>query len=103
MNDRTDLVAACSRIMDFYKHESCGQCTPCREGTGWLAKLCKRVAIGDGLPGDVELLGSVAHGIAGNSICALGEAAAWPMMGFLTKFRGEFEAKVAAAAAKGAA
>jgi NADH-quinone oxidoreductase subunit F len=98
-DDQTDVVALCSRIMDFYHHESCGQCTPCREGTGWLARVCKRVALGRGRPGDVELLGSIAHGIAGNTICALGEAAAWPMLGFLTKFRAEFEAKIAAAAA----
>ena len=80
------------RIMRFYAHESCGQCTPCREGTGWLARVCTRLAEGEGRPGDVDLLGNVAHGIAGNTICALGEAAAWPMMGFLTKFRADFEA-----------
>ncbi len=101
MNDRTDMVAACSRIMDFYAHESCGQCTPCREGTGWLAQVCKRIARGEGKPGDTDLLGSIAHGIAGNSICALGEAAAWPMMGFITKFRDDFEAAIAAAQKKG--
>ena len=97
MNDETDIVKACWRIMAFYMHESCGQCTPCREGTGWMAKVCKRVAFGAGKPGDADLLGSIAHGIAGNSICALGEAAAWPMMGFLTKFRDDFEARIAAA------
>jgi NADH-quinone oxidoreductase subunit F len=94
MDDHTDIVAAVSRIMDFYAHESCGQCTPCREGTGWLAKVCKRVAKGQGKPGDDDLLATIAHGIAGNSICALGEAAAWPMMGFLTKFREDFRAKI---------
>jgi len=96
-DDHTDVVQLVWRIMYFYRHESCGQCTPCREGTGWLEKVCKRIAFGEGKPGDVELLGSIAQGIAGNSICALGEAAAWPMMGFLTKFRADFEAKVAAA------
>jgi NADH-quinone oxidoreductase subunit F len=99
MDDHTDTVAVCSRIMDFYHHESCGQCTPCREGTGWLAKICKRVARGEGKPGDLELMGNIANGIAGNTICPLGEAAAWPMMGFLTKFRADFEAKIAAAGA----
>jgi NADH-quinone oxidoreductase subunit F len=93
-DDSTDVVALCARIMRFYAHESCGQCTPCREGTGWLARVCTRLADGDGKPGDVELLGNVANGIAGNTICALGEAAAWPMMGFLTKFRSDFEAKI---------
>ena len=92
-DDQTDVVALCSRIMGFYHHESCGQCTPCREGTGWLDKVCKRLANGQGKEGDVDLLGNIANGIAGNTICALGEAAAWPMMGFLTKFRSEFLAK----------
>jgi NADH-quinone oxidoreductase subunit F len=94
MDEDTDLVAVTARIMRFYAHESCGQCTPCREGTGWLARICTRLSRGEGRPGDVDLLGSIAHGIAGNTICPLGEAAAWPMLGFLTKFRGEFEAKV---------
>jgi NADH-quinone oxidoreductase subunit F len=94
MDDHTDIVKACWRVMKFYHHESCGQCTPCREGTGWLEKVCKRIADGQGKPGDVDLLATIAHGIAGNTICALGEAAAWPMLGFITKFRDEFEARV---------
>ena len=94
MDDHTDIPMACWRIMKFYAHESCGQCTPCREGTGWLEKVCRRVAFGDGKPGDVELLASIAHGIAGNTICALGHAAASPMLGFLTKFRPDVEAKI---------
>jgi NADH-quinone oxidoreductase subunit F len=93
MDDRTDLVAACARLMRFYAHESCGQCTPCREGTGWLARVCTRLADGQGRRGDTELLASIAHGIAGNTICPLGDAAAWPMLGFLTKFRADFLAK----------
>jgi NADH-quinone oxidoreductase subunit F len=94
MDEDTDLVAVCWRIMKFYAHESCGQCTPCREGTGWLARITRRLADGNGRPGDVDLCASIAHGIAGNTICPLGEAAAWPMLGFLTKFRGEFEARI---------
>ena len=94
-DDSTDVVAFCARIMKFYAHESCGQCTPCREGTGWLARVCGRVADGQGRPGDLELLANIANGIAGNTICALGDAAAWPMLGFLTKFRADFEAKLA--------
>ena len=101
MDDATDIPAVVARIMRFYNHESCGQCTPCREGTGWLARITTRLAKGEGRPGDVDLCASIAHGIAGNTICALGEAAAWPMMGFLTKFRPDFEAKIAAAAARG--
>ncbi|HEX7597332.1 MAG TPA: NADH-ubiquinone oxidoreductase-F iron-sulfur binding region domain-containing protein, partial [Polyangia bacterium] len=96
-DDSTDVVSLCARIMRFYAFESCGQCTPCREGTGWLARVCTRLAEGNGRPGDVDLLADVANGIAGNSICALGEAAAWPMLGFLTKFRADFEARPAQA------
>jgi NADH-quinone oxidoreductase subunit F len=93
LDDRTDLVAVCARLMRFYAHESCGQCTPCREGTGWLARVATRLAAGDGRKGDSELLAAIAHGIAGNTICPLGDAAAWPMLGFLTKFRADFLAK----------
>jgi NADH-quinone oxidoreductase subunit F len=97
-DESTDVVALCARIMKFYAHESCGQCTPCREGTGWLARVCQRLVDGDGRPGDVDLLANIAVGIAGNTICALGEAAAWPMLGFLTKFRADFEARLRKAA-----
>ena len=96
MDDQTDIPRALWRIMKFFAHESCGQCTPCREGTGWLEKVARRVASGDGKPDDLDLMASIAHGIAGNTICALGDAAAWPMLGFLTKFRADFEAKLAA-------
>jgi NADH-quinone oxidoreductase subunit F len=95
MDDTTDIPRAIWRIMKFFAHESCGQCTPCREGTGWLEKVSRRVADGNGKDGDLDLLASIAHGIAGNTICALGDAAAWPMLGFLTKFRADFEAKIA--------
>jgi NADH-quinone oxidoreductase subunit F len=95
MDDQTDIPRATWRIMKFFAHESCGQCTPCREGTGWLEKVSRRVADGNGKDGDLDLLASIAHGIAGNTICALGDAAAWPMLGFLTKFRADFEAKIA--------
>jgi NADH-quinone oxidoreductase subunit F len=95
MDDTTDIPRATWRIMKFFAHESCGQCTPCREGTGWLEKVSRRVADGRGKDSDLDLLASIAHGIAGNTICALGDAAAWPMLGFLTKFRADFEAKIA--------
>ena len=97
MDDQTDIPKALWRIMKFFAHESCGQCTPCREGTGWLEKVSRRVAEGNGKPGDLDLLAEIAHGIAGNTICALGDAAAWPMLGFLTKFRADFEAAIASA------
>ena len=99
MDEQTDIPRATWRIMKFFAHESCGQCTPCREGTGWLEKVSRRVAEGNGKDSDLELLASIAHGIAGNTICALGDAAAWPMLGFLTKFRADFEAKITRRAA----
>jgi NADH-quinone oxidoreductase subunit F len=98
MNEKADLIRVCWRIMKFYAHESCGQCTPCREGTGWLERVMRRFSAGDARPGDLDLLGSIAHGIAGNTICPLGDAAAWPMLGFLTKFRADFEARIQKAA-----
>lgn len=94
MDETTDIPMAAWRILHFFHDESCGQCTPCREGTGWLKAVAHRVAFGDGRRGDVELMASIADGIAGNTICALGDAAAWPTLAFLTKFRHEFEAKV---------
>ena len=100
LDDHTDIPKAVWRIMKFFAHESCGQCTPCREGTGWLEKVARRVADGNGKPDDIDLLASIAHGIAGNTICALGDAAAWPMLGFLTKFRADFEAAIAASVKK---
>jgi NADH-quinone oxidoreductase subunit F len=102
MDQDTDMPRALARISRFFAHESCGQCTPCREGSGWLARVATRIAEEGGRPGDVDLLTSIAHGIAGNSICALGDAAAWAALGFVTKFRSEFEAKVEAAQRRGA-
>ena len=94
MDDQTDIPKATWRIMKFFAHESCGQCTPCREGTGWLEKVARRVGNHEGKDGDIDLMASIAHGIAGNTICALGDAAAWPTLGFLTKFRSDFEAAI---------
>jgi len=96
MDETTDIPKIAWRILHFFHDESCGQCTPCREGTGWLASVAHRVAFGHGRSGDVDLMASIADGIAGNTICALGDAAAWPTLAFLTKFRPEFEAKVKA-------
>ena len=94
MDEDTDMTKALWRILHFFADESCGQCTPCREGTGWLANVAHRVAFDHGRPGDVDLMASIADGIANNTICALGDAAAWPALAFITKFREEFEAKV---------
>jgi NADH-quinone oxidoreductase subunit F len=94
MDEDTDLVKVLLRLAHFYHHESCGQCTPCREGCGWMEKILKRMVKGDATTHDVDLLFSVASNIEGNTICALGEGAAWPVKGFLKKFRSEFESRV---------
>jgi NADH-quinone oxidoreductase subunit F len=92
LDDSTDMVKALNNLNHFYAHESCGQCTPCREGSLWLAKLTDRIAAGGGRPQDVELLASIADNIAGRTICAMGEATAWPVQSFVAKFRDEFAA-----------
>jgi NADH-quinone oxidoreductase subunit F len=94
MDEDTDLVKVLLRISKFYHHESCGQCTPCREGTGWLEKILKRMDKGQGSISDLDLLVSVANNIEGNTICALGEAAAWPVKFMIQRFRDYFETRV---------
>ncbi len=94
MDEDTDLVKVLARIAHFYHHESCGQCTPCREGTGWLEKILKRIVAGKGSVSDLDLLITVANQIEGNTICALGEAAAWPVKFMVDRFRDYFEARV---------
>ncbi len=94
MDEDTDLVKVLARIAHFYHHESCGQCTPCREGTGWLEKILKRIIAGNGSTTDLDLLITVANQIEGNTICALGEAAAWPVKFMVERFRDYFEARV---------
>ncbi|MDP4176014.1 MAG: NADH-quinone oxidoreductase subunit NuoF [Bacteroidota bacterium] len=94
MDEDTDLVRVLARIAKFYKHESCGQCTPCREGTGWMLKTLNRIARGEGTSSDLDLLTDVAKNIEGNTICALGDAAAWPVKFFIQRFREEFEKAV---------
>lgn len=94
MDEDTDLVKVTKRIAHFYHHESCGQCTPCREGCGWMEKTLNRIYKGEGTIRDLDLLVSVASNIEGRTICALGDAAAWPVKGFINKFRDEFERKV---------
>lgn len=91
MDENTDLLKVLLRITHFYHHESCGQCTPCREGTGWLEKILHRIAEGNGTSKDLDLLISVANNIEGNTICALGDAAAWPVKFMIQRFRDEFE------------
>jgi NADH-quinone oxidoreductase subunit F len=91
MDDTTDMVRVLERLSRFYYMESCGQCTPCREGTGWLNRTLKRILAGQGRKEDLGLLVSVANNIEGHTICALGDAAAWPVQSFIKHFRHEFE------------
>ena len=91
MDDSTCMVGALARLSHFYYEESCGQCTPCREGTGWLAKVMHRIEHGQGQQEDLDLLNDVAHRIGGRTICALGDAAAMPVMSFLQHYRDEFQ------------
>ncbi|MDD5394532.1 MAG: NADH-quinone oxidoreductase subunit NuoF [Thiothrix sp.] len=91
MDDSTDMVKVLQRISRFYFSESCGQCTPCREGTGWLYRMLTRIVEGKGKPEDITRLEEISHNIEGRSICALGEAAAMPVWSFVKHFREEFE------------
>jgi len=96
MDKSTDLVRAIARISQFFKHESCGQCTPCREGTGWMWGVMERMAEGDAEPEDIDLLLDVASGVEGHTICGLGDAAAWPIQGLFRHFRPEVEDRITA-------
>ena len=87
MNKQTDIVRAIARLSAFYKHESCGQCTPCREGTGWLMRMMNRMVDNKITADEIELLEEVTHQIEGHTICALGDAAAWPIQGLLKHFK----------------
>jgi len=87
----TCMVRSLRVLTHFYAHESCGQCSPCREGTGWMDQIMKRILAGEGQPGDLDHLLSLANGMAGNTICPLADAAAAPVQSFITKFRDEFE------------
>lgn len=91
IDDSASMVNILARIAHFYFEESCGQCTPCREGTGWMARITHRIASGEGKPEDLDKLNDIAGRIAGRTICALGDAAAMPVQSFLKYFRSEFE------------
>jgi NADH-quinone oxidoreductase subunit F len=90
MDSSTSMVEAARNLMRFYAHESCGQCTPCREGTGWLADVLDQIARGKGKPSDVDLLVDISNNMMGNTICALADGTAMPMLGFVRKYRKEF-------------
>ncbi len=94
MDKSVDIVAAIARLSAFYKHESCGQCTPCREGTGWLARVMKRMVKGDATLAEIDTLEQVTYQIEGHTICALGDAAAWPVQGLIRHFRPELERRI---------
>jgi len=94
MDKSTDIVKAISRISYFYKHESCGQCTPCREGTGWMWRMMERLRVGDAAVEEIDMLQQVTKQVEGHTICALGDAAAWPIQGLIKHFRPELERRI---------
>jgi NADH-quinone oxidoreductase subunit F len=94
MNKQTDIIKAIARLSYFYKHESCGQCTPCREGTGWMWRVMERLATGEAELEEIDALEKVTKQIEGHTICALGDAAAWPIQGLLAHFRDEVEDRI---------
>ena len=96
MDKSTDVVDAIARLSYFYKHESCGQCTPCREGTGWLYAIMERMKKGDARLEEIDMLQELTKQIEGHTICALGDAAAWPVQGLIRHFRPELEARISA-------
>ncbi len=96
MDNKTDMVKALYNLLRFYAHESCGQCTPCREGTGWLQKICGRILHGDGRPEDPDMMLDLSKKMCGRTICVLADAAAFPCESIVSKFRAEFDEKIAA-------
>ncbi len=94
MDKSTDIVAAIARLSKFYMHESCGQCTPCREGTGWMWRVMERLAKGDAHVEEIDLLLNVASQVEGHTICAHGDASAWPIQGLMRHFRPEVERRL---------
>jgi NADH-quinone oxidoreductase subunit F len=89
INKDQDIIKCMARIARFYKHESCGQCTPCREGTGWMYRMMQKLVRGEISPEQIELLENVTKQIEGHTICALGDAAAWPIQGLIKNFKPE--------------
>jgi len=96
MDQSTDVVKAIWRLSKFYKHESCGQCTPCREGTGWMMRVMERLVTGDAEPEEIDMLLDVTKQVEGHTICALGDAAAWPIQGLIRHFRDDIEDRIKA-------
>jgi NADH-quinone oxidoreductase subunit F len=96
MDKSTDVIKAIARLSSFYAHESCGQCTPCREGTGWVSRIMQRMVKGQANVAEIDMLFEVTKQIEGHTICALGDAAAWPVQGLIRHFRPEMEARIRA-------
>ncbi len=96
IDDSRDIIECLANLAEFYAHESCGQCTPCREGSLWMNKALHRLTHGEGRKEDTEYLKHIAHNIQGRTICAFGEACAWPVLSFVDKFKDKFEEKVSA-------
>ena len=94
MDNSTDMIKAIWRLSKFYKHESCGQCTPCREGTGWMMRVMKRLVEGNASVEEIDMLLDVTKQVEGHTICALGDAAAWPIQGLIKNFRDEIEDRI---------
>jgi NADH-quinone oxidoreductase subunit F len=90
---KTDIIKCIARITKFYKHESCGQCTPCREGVSWLSKIMDRMVTGDFIREEIDQLLALTKKIEGHTICAFGDAAAWPIQGLIKHFRSELESR----------
>ena len=96
MDQSTDIIYAIARLSKFYMHESCGQCTPCREGTGWMWRVMMRLVRGEARVEEIDELLDVTKQIEGNTICALGDAAAWPIQGLIRHFRDEIIQRIEA-------
>jgi NADH-quinone oxidoreductase subunit F len=96
MDQSTDVIKAIWRLAKFYKHESCGQCTPCREGSGWMMRVMERMVTGEAEIEEIDVLHDVTKQVEGHTICALGDAAAWPIQGLIRHFRGEMEDRIRA-------
>ncbi|MDC1399320.1 NADH-quinone oxidoreductase subunit NuoF, partial [Yoonia sp.] len=94
MDNSTDMIKAIWRLSKFYKHESCGQCTPCREGTGWMMRVMARLVEGNASVDEIDMLLDVTKQVEGHTICALGDAAAWPIQGLIKNFRDEIEDRI---------
>ena len=103
MDKSTDVLRAITRLSRFYKHESCGQCTPCREGTGWMWRMMERISAGRASIDEIDLLEEVSRQVEGHTICALGDAAAWPIQGLIRHFRPEMERRITEARRAGRA